>query len=339
MAKAEITYEEVVRSVKKRDFKPIYYLMGDEPYYIDKISDYIVETVLTEDQRDFNLSVFYGSDASMTDVLLTAKRYPMMSDYQVVVVKEAQQLGNTDALTDYLRSPQNQTILVFCHKNGSLDRRKAVVNAIENSGVLFESKKLKDAQLRNFIVACVTRKKLTIDEKSVELLADFVGSDLNRLAAEVDKLALTMPEGQTRIVAEQIERNIGISKEFNNYELRNALLTRDVLKVNRIANYFDKNPKNNPIQMTLATLFNFYSNLMLAHYASDKTEKGVAEQLGFRQTWQAREYVQGMKVYSARKTMNIISAIRTTDAKSKGIDNKSATNGELLRDLLFFILH
>ncbi len=339
MAKAEITYEEVVRSVKKRDFKPIYYLMGEEPYYIDKISDYIVETVLTEDQRDFNLSVFYGTDASMTDVLLTAKRYPMMSDYQVVVVKEAQQLGNTDALADYLRSPQNQTILVFCHKNGSLDRRKAVVGAIENSGVLFESKKLKDAQLRNFIVACVGRKKLTIDEKSVELLADFVGSDLNRLAAEVEKLALTMPEGQSRIVPEQIERNIGISKEFNNYELRSALLVKDVAKVNRIANYFDKNPKNNPIQMTLATLFNFYSNLMLAHYASDKTEKAVAEHLGFRQTWQAREYIQGMKVYGARKTMNIISAIRTTDAKSKGIDNKSATSGELLRDLLFFILH
>lgn len=339
MAKAEITYEEVVRSVKKRDFKPVYYLMGEESYYVDKISDYIVETVLTEDQRDFNLSVFYGSDVTVADVLMAAKRYPMMSDYQVVVVKEAQQLGNLDALSEYLRSPQKSTVLVFCHKNGTLDRRKAAAGAIENSGVLFESKKLKDAQLRSFIVSCVNRKKLTIDEKSVELLADFVGSDLNRMAAEVEKLALTMPEGQSRILPEQIERNIGISKEFNNYELRSALLVRDVMKVNRIANYFDKNPKTNPIQMTLATLFNFYSNLMLAHYAPDKTEKGVAEQLGFRQTWQAKEYVQGLKVYSARKTMNIISAIRTTDAKSKGIDNKSATSGELLRDLLFFILH
>lgn len=339
MAKVEITYEEIVRSVKNRVFKPVYYLMGEEPYYIDKIADYIVDTVLDEDQKDFNLSVFYGADITISDVLMTAKRYPMMSDYQVVVVKEAQQLGNLDALADYLRSPQPTSIVVFCHKNGSLDRRKSVVGALEEKGVLFESKKLKDAQLRSFIVSCVNRKKLTIDEKSVELLADFVGSDLSRLSAEVEKLALTLPEGQTRIVPEQIERNIGISKEFNNYELRSALLARDILKVNRILNFFDKNPKSNPIQMTLATLFNFYSNLMLAHYAADKTEKGVAEQLGFRQTWQAREYVQGMKIYSARKTMNIISAIRTTDAKSKGVDNKSATNGELLKDLLFFILH
>ena len=339
MAKAEITYEDIVRSVKNRDFKPVYYLMGEEPYYIDKISDYIAGTVLTEDQRDFNLSVFYGADTSMAEVLMTAKRYPMMSDYQVVVVKEAQQLSDLDALTEYLRAPQKTTVLVFCHKNGTLDRRKSVVGALEQVGCLFESKKLKDVQLHSFIVGCVSRKKLTIDEKSVALLADFVGSDLSRLAAEVEKLALTLPEGQTRIVAEQIERNIGISKEFNNYELRSALVAKDVLKANRILNYFDKNPRTNPIQMTLATLFNFYSNLMLAHYAPDKTEKGVAEHLGFRQAWQAREYVQGMKMYSARKTMDIISAIRTTDAKSKGIDNKSATNGELLKELLFFILH
>ena len=339
MAKTEITYETVVRNIKNKDIAPVYYLMGEEPYYIDKIADFIVDTILSEEEKDFNLSVFYGAETTMSDVLMTAKRYPMMSEYAVVVVKEAQQLENLELLADYLNAPQPQSILVFCHKNGALDRRKAVANAIEKAGVLFESRKLKEVQLRTFIAGCVSRKKLTIDEKSVEMLVDFVGSDLSRLSAEVDKLALTLPEGQNRILPEQIERNIGISKEFNNFELKNALLVRDVVKVNRILNYFDKNAKTNPIQMTLASLFSFYSNLMLAHYAPEKTEKGIAEYLGFRQTWQARELDQGVNMYSARKTMNIISAIRLADAKSKGVDSKSTTNGELLTDLLFFILH
>lgn len=339
MAKTELSYEDVVRDIQKRDFKPIYYLMGEEPYYIDKISDYLLNQVLTEEQRDFNLTVFYGADTSASEVAMAARRYPMLSDYQVVLVKEAQQLGNLDALSDYLRTPQSQTILICCHKNGALDRRKKITTEIEQIGVLFESRKLKDAQLRTFIVQCVGRHKLTIDEKSVQLLMDAVGSDLNRMAGEIEKLVLTMPKGQTRIVADMIERNIGISKEFNNYELKNALLKKDVFKANQIANYFNKNSRSNPIQMTLAMLFNFYSNLMLAHYAPDKSEQGVADYLGLRQGWQSREYLEAMRVYSARKTMNIIDAIRKCDARSKGIDNKSVDSGLLLRDLLYFILH
>lgn len=339
MAKQELTYESVVRSVQNREFKPIYYLMGEESYYIDRISDYIASQVLTEEQKDFNLTVMYGSDTNIANVLTAAKRFPMMSDYQVVIVKEAQNLKNIDDLSFYLKKPQPQTILVFCHKNGVLDRRKKVIADVERVGVLFESKKLRDYQLPAFIVNYVRNHKSSIDEKAAVLLADFIGSDLNRMAGEIDKLMMSMPEGQSRITPELIERNIGVSKEFNSFELRSALIEKDVLKANRIVKYFNENSKANPIQKTLATLFGFFSNLMLAHYAPEKSESGVMEILGMRQSWQVKEYMAAMRVYSARKTMNIISAIRQTDAKSKGVGNSSISDGDLLRELIYYILH
>lgn len=339
MAKQELTYESVVRSVQNREFKPIYYLMGEESYYIDRISDYIASQVLTEEQKDFNLTVMYGSDTNIANVLTAAKRFPMMSDYQVVIVKEAQNLKNIDDLSFYLKKPQPQTILVFCHKNGVLDRRKKVIADVERVGVLFESKKLRDYQLPAFIVNYVRNHKSSIDEKAAVLLAEFIGSDLNRMAGEIDKLMMSMPEGQSRITPELIERNIGVSKEFNSFELRSALIEKDVLKANRIAKYFNENSKANPTQKTLATLFGFFSNLMLAHYAPEKSESGVMEILGIRQSWQVKEYMAAMRVYSARKTMNIISAIRQTDAKSKGVGNSSISDGDLLRELIYYILH
>lgn len=339
MAKQELTYESVVRSVQNREFKPIYYLMGEESYYIDRISDYIASQVLTEEQKDFNLTVMYGSDTNIANVLTAAKRFPMMSDYQVVIVKEAQNLKNIDDLSFYLKKPQPQTVLVFCHKNGVLDRRKKVIADVERVGVLFESKKLRDYQLPAFIVNYVRNHKSSIDEKAAVLLAEFIGSDLNRMAGEIDKLMMSMPEGQSRITPELIERNIGVSKEFNSFELRSALIEKDVLKANRIAKYFNENSKANPIQKTLATLFGFFSNLMLAHYAPEKSESGVMEILGMRQSWQVKEYMAAMRVYSARKTMNIISAIRQTDAKSKGVGNSSISDGDLLRELIYYILH
>lgn len=339
MAKQELTYESVVRSVQNREFKPIYYLMGEESYYIDRISDYIASQVLTEEQKDFNLTVMYGSDTNIANVVTAAKRFPMMSDYQVVIVKEAQNLKNIDDLSFYLKKPQPQTILVFCHKNGVLDRRKKVIAEVERVGVLFESKKLRDYQLPAFIVNYVRNHKSSIDEKAAVLLAEFIGSDLNRMAGEIDKLMMSMPEGQSRITPELIERNIGVSKEFNSFELRSALIEKDVLKANRIAKYFNENSKANPIQKTLATLFGFFSNLMLAHYAPEKSESGVMEILGIRQSWQVKEYMAAMRVYSARKTMNIISAIRQTDAKSKGVGNSSISDGDLLRELIYYILH
>lgn len=338
MAK-EITYEEIVRNLKNRVYSPVYFLMGEEDYYIDRISDHIMDTVLSEVEKEFNLTVLYGADTDMAGVINAAKRYPMMSEHQVIVVKEAQGLKGMEDLVYYLQKPLLSTILVFCYKHGTLDRRKKITAEIEKAGVLFESKKLKDTQLPGFISSFLKRKKVEIEPKASEMIAEFVGTDLNRLAGELEKLIITLPPGVTRITPEQIERNIGISKDYNNFELRSALIEKDVLKANRIVKYFNDNPKNNPLQLTLAVLFNFFSNLMLAYYAPEKTEQGIAAQLGLRSPWQSREYMTAMRRYKGIKVMQIIEAIRTCDAKSKGIDNSSMSDGDLLKELVYVILH
>ena len=338
MAK-EVTYEEIARDLKNRIYKPVYYLMGEESYYIDKISEYISQTVLTEEEKEFNLTVMYGSDTDVASVINAAKRYPMMSEYQVVIVKEAQNIKNIENLSFYLQKPLPSTILVICHKHGVLDRRKKLAAAIEKEGVLFESKKIKEAQLPGFITSFLKRKSVDIEPKAAEMMTEFVGTDLNRMAGELEKLVLTLPQGQKRITPEQIERNIGISKDYNNYELRTALIARDVLKANKIVKYFEVNPKTNPIQMTLSVLFNFFSNLMLVYYAPDKSEQGIAAQLGLKSAWQSREYLAAVRVFSGVKVMQIIEEIRYCDARSKGVDNVSSTDGDLLRELIYKILH
>lgn len=338
MAK-EVTYEEIVRNLKNEVYSPIYFLMGEEDYYIDRISDYLVNHALTETEKEFNLTVLYGADTDIATVINAAKRYPMMSKYQVVVVKEAQHLRNIEELTYYLQKPLASTILVFCYKHGALDRRKKITAEIEKAGVLFESKKLKEAQLTGFISSYLKRKQVEIEPKASEMMAEFVGADLNRMAGELEKLIITLPAGQKRITSDLIERNIGISKDYNNFELRNALIAKDVLKANQIVKYFEENPKNNPLQVTLAVLFNFFANLMLAYYAPEKTDQGIAAQLGLRSPWQSKDYMIAMQKYSGVKVMQIIGAIRECDAKSKGIGNPSTPDGELLRSLVYMILH
>lgn len=298
-----------------------------------------MDNVLTDTEKEFNLSVVYGADVDIATVINAAKRYPMMSEHQVVIVKEAQSIRNIDELSYYLQKPLRSTILVMCHKHGVLDRRKKLAAEIEKVGILFESKKLKEAQLPAFITSYMKRKGVDLEPKATSMLADFVGTDLSRLTGELEKLIITLPKGQTRVTPEQIERNIGISKDYNNFELRSALVERNVLKANQIINYFEKNPKTNPLQMTLSLLFGFYSNLMLAYYAPEKSEQGIASFLGLKSPWQAREYQTAMKRYSGVKTMQIIGEIRYTDAKSKGIGNSSLTDSELLRELIFKILH
>ena len=338
MAK-EVTYEEIARDLKNRVYKPVYYLMGEESYYIDKISEYIADTVLTAEEKEFNQTVVYGADTDIATIINAAKRYPMMSDYQVVIVKEAQHVKHMEELSFYLQKPLLSTILVFCHKHGSLDRRKKLAAEIEKVGVLFESKKIKDSQLTGFIASYLKRKSVDIEPKAADMMAEFVGTDLSRMAGELDKLIITLPTGARRVTSEQIELNIGISKDYNTYELRAALVAKDVLKANKIIKYFEENPKNNPIQMTLSTLFGFFSNLMLAYYAPDKTEQGVAAQLGLKSSWQAREYMTAMRQYTGVKVMEIIGEIRYCDARSKGVDNVSLSDGDLLRELIYKILH
>lgn len=343
MAKANsngITYQEVIRAVQRKEYKPVYLLMGDESYYIDRISDYIADNVLTEEEKGFNLSVIYCTkETEVSTIINAAKRYPMMSRYQVVVVKEAQNLSKSEDLFYYVQKPLDSTILVICFKNGTIDRRKKLVPAIEKVGVVFESKKLKESQFGSFVTDYLRRKGVGIDEKSVQMLVEFIGSDLNRMAGELDKLSIIVGSSTKVVTPEVIEKNIGVSKDYNNFELRAAIINRDVLRANKIVKYFDENQKANPAVVTVAMLFGFFSNLMLAHYSPDKSEDGLCRQLDMKSAWQVRDYVAAMRSFSAMKTLLIIDKIRETDAKLKGVGNASATPGELLADLVFFILH
>ena len=341
MAQKDTTsVETIIQNINNKQYAPIYYLMGEESYYINKISDYIASHVLSEEEKGFNQIMLHGNETNIETIITAAKRFPMMSQYQVIIVKEAQNLNNIDKLSYYIQKPQLSTILVFCHMNGTLDRRKKITLEIGEKGVLFESKKLKEYQLIPFVTTYLKRKKIDIEPKAAELITDFVGSDLSRLSSELDKLIITTQSTNShRITAEQIEKNVGISKDFNNFELKNALIERNVFKANQIIQYFEQNPKNNPLQKTLPLLFNFFSNLMLAYYAPQKTESGIAAQLELKNQWQAKEYLTAMQNYSGVKVMHIIEAIRQCDAKSKGVCNPSIGNGDLLKELIFKILH
>lgn len=340
MAKQEYTYEGIIRELHDKQYRPVYYLMGDEPFYIDKIADYIADNVLTDTEKEFNQTILYGGDIdNVSTIINAAKRYPMMSEYQVIIVKEAQSIPGMDELVYYLQKPLNSTILVICHKHGTLDKRKKLAAEIEKAGILFESKKLKDAQLPTFITSYIKQKGYDIVPKATAMLAEFVGADLSRLVGEMEKLIITTSKNSTKITPEQIEKNIGISKDYNNFELRSALIEKDVLKANKIVKYFEENPKTNPIQVTLSLLFSFFANLMMAYYAPEKSEEGIASFVGLKAPWQAKEYMIAMRRYSGVKTMQIINEIRTTDAKSKGVENSSLSDADLLRELVFKILH
>ena len=336
---AKLTYESVFSELKKGVYRPVYYFMGEEGYYTDRLTDYIAENVLPEDERGFNQTVFYGLDTTMDAVVDAARSFPMMADRQVIIVKEAQLIKNTDALSSYLKHPQPTTVLVFAHKNGSLDKRKKIAAELEKVGAVLEFKKVKDEQLPAFVNNYMRGKGVVADEKTVRMICESIGADLSRLASEIDKLLLVLPEGSQVVTPELVEENIGISKEYNNYELQNALVKKDVYKANKIINYFAANPKKNPIQLTLAILFGFFSNVMMAYYAPDKSEKGVAAYLGLKSTWGVGDYLVAMKNYRATHVMQILHQIRLADARSKGADAVTVPDGEIMRELLFFILH
>ena len=339
MAKKEISYESICKEIAERKFSPIYVLMGEEPFFIDQITDLLIENVLAEEERDFNQSVFYGADADAVSVINAARRFPMMSEYQLIVVKEAQLMRDIELLNAYAKHPLSSTVLVINYKYKTLDRRKSLAAAVEKNGILFESKKIPDYKMPGFITGLLQQRSLAIDAKAAQMLSDFLGNDLNRLSKELDKLAIVMAQmGSKRVTPELVERNIGISKEYNNFELIKALATKDVLKANRIAQYFEKNPKTNPLQMTLAVLFNYFSNLLIAYYSKDRSEAGLMAALGLRSAFQLKDYQMGMRHYSAMKVFLSIGEIRKADAASKGVDNASASDADLLKELLYKIM-
>ncbi len=341
MAKKDTNlYLEILKDVRNKNFKPVYFLMGEESYFIDLITDAIIENALTDDERDFNQTIMYGADIdNYGTVVNAAKRYPMMAPRQLVVVKEAQQVANIELLSFYLKQPLASTILVINHKHGVVKGKK-LLSEIEQVGVLYESKKLYDNQLPAFINNYVAATGRTIENKAMQMIADYIGSDLNRLTSELDKLRISMGEAKMRITPEDVERNIGVSKDFNNFELLNAIVTRNVFKANQIVNYFERNPKNNPFIVTISVLFGFFSNLMLAFFAADKSEQGLMQELKLRSTFQSRDYITAMRNYNAFKCIDIIALLRQYDARSKGIGATSnTTEGEMLRELVFKIMH
>ena len=338
--KSGISYESIMKDLKARKFAPVYVLMGDESFYIDKISDYLLENVLTPEERDFNQTVVFGAETSAAQVADLCKGYPMMAEYRMVVVKEGQNLRNLEALERYLENPVKSTILVFCYKNGSLDRRKKFLPRAEKVGVVFESKKLYDRQLPAFIENYLKVHKATIEPKAVQMIADHIGADLHRLTSELGKLLISLPDADRRVTPELVEREIGVSKDFNAFELRSAIINRDVFKANQIINYFDNNPKSGSLYALLPMLFSYFQNLMIAYYAPNKqNENELAKFLDLRGTWAVRDYMAGMRNYSGVKVMQIIDKFKEVDAKSKGLDNPNTSAGELMQELVFFILH
>lgn len=328
--------EKIIADIKNRKLKPIYFLMGDEPYYIDLIADCIDKTVLTEDEKGFNQVILYGRDTTVEDVVANAKRYPMMAEYQVVIVKEAQELSrNIDKLEAYAENPQPTTILVFCYKYKTLDKRKKVTKNIEKNGVLFESKKLYENQVGNWITQALIASGYKIEPKASAMLVEFLGTDLSKISNELDKLKIILPQG-TLITAEHIEKNIGISKDYNVFEFRSALGEKNILKANRIAQYFAQNPKDNPITLITSQVFAFYLQLLQYHGLSDKSPANVAKVLKVNPYF-VKDYETAARNYPMKKVSTIVAALRDIDLKSKGVGANALPPNELLKEMLIAI--
>ncbi|MGI4751291.1 MAG: DNA polymerase III subunit delta [Janthinobacterium lividum] len=340
-----MTAAEILKDLKNRKLKPLYLLHGEEPFFIDEISNYVEHDVLSEAERGFNQTVFYGKDTDTMAVLNAAKRYPMMADYQIVLVKEAQDMkwGSDDdskkhinPFLAYLENPLKSTVLVFCYKYGKFDKRKKTYKAIEKNGLIFESAPLYDNKIPAFVETFVGTKHYKIQPQAAALLAEYLGNDLSKIANELEKLMLNVAAGQ-EITTQHIQDNIGISKEYNVFELQTALSKRDVLKANRIINYFEANPKSNPFVVVLGTLNNYFTKVLRYQYVKDKSPQNLAKELGVSPFF-VKDFEQAGRTFNFSKTMQIISYLREYDVKSKGVDS-TAGHGELMKELIYKILH
>ncbi len=331
-------FNQILSDLKNRKFYPVYFLEGEEPYFIDRISDYILENVLSEAERDFNQTLLYGKDLSIDAILTSVKRFPMMADRQVVAIREAQNIKNIEELTSYVEKPLSSTILVINYKYKTLDKRKKLYKAVQKNGVYFESKPIYDNQIPGWITKYLQSKNFGIDPRASQLIADYVGSDLQRIVNDLEKVTISLVPGTT-IMPLDIEKNIGISKEFNSFELQSALGKKDILKSNRIINFFIKNEKVHPLPAIIGALVNFFRKLLLYHSFENKSNSAeIARVLGINPFF-LNDYSVAAKNYSLDKVVLIISMIRECDLRSKGARGGSAENGELLRELTYKILH
>ena len=336
-----MTFDEIRKEIKAGTYKPIYFLCGEEPFFIDRLTALMEETVLPEEEKAFNQTVVYGNDVSMSTVTDTARRFPMMSERQVVIVKEAQNIRDFDNLSPYIDHFQQSTVLVLAYKNKKPDKRKGVFKKLGASPhcVYFESAKLYENKVPEWIIGYCKEKSFGITTKAAGILAESLGTDLSRVANEIDKLLLLLPP-KGEITETLVEEHTGISKDFNSFELQNAIIRQDHLKANRIVNYFEANPKNNPLVLTISTLFRYFLNLLTYHYQKKTTPntQEMAKLLGVHPFYM-KDYTDGGKVYNAMKCANVISLLREYDMKAKGVGNANISDGELLKELIFKIMH
>ncbi|MBP6040049.1 MAG: DNA polymerase III subunit delta [Flavobacterium sp.] len=329
---------QITKDIKAGNLKPIYFLMGEEPYYIDKLTEFIEQNVLQEHERDFNQSILYGRDVTMEDVIGTAKRFPMMADRQVVVVREAQELSRTiDKLEAYAENPQQTTVLVFAYKYKTLDKRKKITKLLDKVGVVFESKKLYENQVGDWIKRVLSGQGYSIDNKAVAMLVEFLGTDLSKINNELEKLKIILPKGHT-FTPNDIEENIGFSKDFNNFELRKAIGEKNQVKAYQIIDYFAQNPKDNPLVVTTGLVFGFFSQLLQYHGLKDKSQMNAAKILKVNPYF-VKDYEVAFRNYPMKKVSAIVAALRILDVKSKGVGAASTSQHDLLKELLITIFN
>lgn len=345
-------YTAILNDLKKEHYHPVYFLQGNEPFFIDRIADYIEKNALNETEKSFNLTVLYGKDTDLSTVLTQAKRFPMMAERQVVIVKEAKELKDIDKTTsartegknvtynlleEYVKNPLNSTILVFAYKYKTLDGRQSLAQTLKNNSVFFTSEPLYDNKVPDWIESYTSQTGFSITPKASILIAEFVGNNLSRIANELDKISNNLSNDQ-QIDENIIEKYIGLSKEYNVFEFQRALGNKDALKANQIVKYYQSDPKNNPVQQIIPALYNYFSRLLQVKLANCNSEKDAGSLLGLH-PFIAKEYIKAVKNFHQQKLLTIPAYLREADLKSKGVNNTSTPNGEILKELVFKILH
>jgi DNA polymerase-3 subunit delta len=333
-----MTYDQLIGDLKNKVYRPVYFLWGEESYYIDLLTSFIAENVLNEAEQSFNQTILYGKDSEAAQVSDLARRFPMMASHQVVVLKEAQEMKSFGDLIHYVEKPQPSTLLVINYKYKKPDKRQKIFKALEKQSVWYESKKMYDNQVPGWIAGYASNRKYRMEPKAAALLAEFLGSDLSRIVNEVEKLMMAIGKKGETITPALVEKHIGFSKDFNQYELQDALGRRDVVKANRIISYFAENEKKYPFPLTIISLYFYFSKLLLLHYTKDKSKQNLAATLKVNPFF-VKDYEAAAKRYSATRVVEIISLLRSYDMRSKGYDGNTTPASELTRELIFKILH
>lgn len=330
-------YQDIITQIDNKVFQPVYFLMGEETFYIDRISNYISKNVLSEEEKEFNQTTLYGKDIDVSTIVSEAKQFPFGSTYRVVIIKEAQDIRSIDKLDSYLENPSPSTILVICYKYKKVDKRKSFGKNLSKKAILFEGKKLYDNQVPSWIKDFVKENGFSIDDRSCRILSEYLGNDLSKISNEISKLILNLNKSDS-INPTIIEKNIGISKDYNIFELQNALGVKDVLKSNRIIKHFSENPKNHPFVLTISSLFSYFQKVMIYQHLKDKSKNNAASALGVNPFF-ISAYQTAARNYSMSKLFKIFTYLKESDLKSKGLNNPSTPTDELLKELTFKILH